>query len=101
MLRCLASLASDSIIALRDYGITHGQLLINENIVDIIPQYEAHYYNSDDEIFEEPMAEAFRDLITYESILLSRNGVYLAVEDAYYARIAYKRAICSFAKKQQ
>lgn len=83
LLRCLASLASDSILALRDYGKTHGQLLIDENIVDIIPQYETHYYDSDDEIFEEPMTAAFRKLIEYESVLLSRNGVYLPVEDAY------------------
>ena len=83
LIKCIASLATDSVLALRDYGKTNKHLLIDENIIDIIPQYETHYYDNDEEVFEEPMTEAFRDLITYESILLSRNGAYLSVEEAY------------------
>lgn len=79
----LASLAVSSVLALRDYGKKIGQNLINENIVDIIPQYEYRYYNSDEEFFEEPMQDAFKDMIDTEEILLSRNGKYLSVEEAY------------------
>lgn len=83
LLKSLASLAVDSVLALRDYGIKHEQLLIDENIVDIVPQYESGYYDTENLIFEEPMENAFRDMIGSESILLSRNGKYLSLEDAY------------------
>lgn len=79
----LASLAVDSVKALRDYGKKNQKLLINENIVDILPQYEYHYYDSDDEFFEDPMTEAFREMIEYEDILLSRNDKYLSIGEAY------------------
>jgi hypothetical protein len=82
-LNSLASLAIDSVLALRDYGIKHEQLLIDENIVDIVPQYESGYNDTENEIFEVPMEVAFRDMVDNESILLSRNGKYLYVEDAY------------------
>lgn len=83
LLNSLASLAIDSVLALRDYGIKHEQLLIDENIVDIVPQYESGYNDTENEIFEVPMEVAFRDMVDNESILLSRNGKYLYVEDAY------------------
>lgn len=83
LLKSLASLAVDSVIALRDYGIKHDQLLIDENIVDIIPQYEFGYSDAENEILEQPMEGAFRDMVDSESILLSRNGKYLSVENAY------------------
>ena len=83
LLKSLAFLAVDSVLALRDYGIKHEQLLIDENIVDIVPQYESGYYDTENLIFEEPMENAFRDMIGSESILLSRNGKYLSLEDAY------------------
>ena len=79
LLKSLASLAVDSVLALRDYGIKHEQLLIDENIVDIVPQYESGYYDTENLIFEEPMENAFRDMIGSESILLSRNGKYLSL----------------------
>ena len=83
LLTDLATLATDAVLALRDYGVKHSQLLIDENIVDIIPQYERHYFHSEDEMFESPMKDAFKGMIDYESILLSRNGKYLTTEDAY------------------
>ena len=83
LLRDLASLAKDSVLALRDYGLKKSQLLIDENIVDILPQYEEYYFHQEEKIFDVPMMDAFKDMIDYEEILLSRNGKYLTVEDAY------------------
>ena len=83
LLHCLSNLAADAVATLRDYGKKNGNLLINENIVDIIPLYESRYYFSEDDMFEEPMKEAFTELLENEPILLSRNNKYLMVEDAY------------------
>ena len=83
LLADLATLAKDVVLALRDYGLKQSNLLVDENIVDIIPQYERHYFHSEDEMFEKPMKDAFKSMIDYESILLSRNGKYLSTEDAY------------------
>ena len=74
---------SDAVTTLRDYGRKTGNLLITENIVDIIPLYESRYYYGEEDLFEEPMKEAFKEMIDYEPVLLSRNGKYLMVEDAY------------------
>lgn len=83
LLHCLARLATDAVVTLRDYGQKNGNLLINENIIDIIPLYESRYYHSEEDLFEEPMKEAFNDLLESEPVLLSRNDKYLMVEDAY------------------
>lgn len=83
LLCCLASLATDAVTTLRDYGQKNGNLLINENIVDIIPLYESRYYYGEEDMFEEPMKEAFKELLEYEPVLLSRNDKYLMVKEAY------------------
>lgn len=81
----MASLAADAVATLRDYGKKNDNLLINENIIDIIPLYESRYYYGEEDMFEEPMKEAFREMLEYEPILLSRNDKYLMVEEAYTA----------------
>lgn len=83
LLRCLSSLATDAVIQLRKYGRKYGHLLINENIVDIIPLYESSYRYSEERMFEEPMRQAFQEMLENEPILLSRNKKYLKVDDAY------------------
>ena len=83
LLSCIATLATDAVVVLRDYGRKNGNLLINENITEIVPQYENRSYSSDDDMFEEPMINAFKDMLEYEPILLSRNNEYLTVEEAY------------------
>lgn len=83
LLRCLASLAADAVATLRDYGKKNGNLLINENIIDIIPLYESRYYYGEEDMFEEPMKEAFNEMLEHEPVLLSRNDNYLMVEEAY------------------
>lgn len=82
LLELLSELATDAVIALRDYGKGNGTLLINENIVDIIPQYSSKYF-SDNSFVEKPMLKAFREMLKYEPILLSRNNRYLMIEEAY------------------
>ena len=82
----LATLSAETVVLLRDYGIKHNNLLINENITDICPQYE---YDSDnyDNIYEEPFKEAFKDIINDEPLLLSRNDKYLLPSKAYHTHI--------------
>lgn len=83
LLSCIAYLASAAVVILRDYGLEHELYLINENIVDIIPLYPSRYYHSDEEMFEDPMEEAFKQLLEDEDILLSRNNNYLPVDHVY------------------
>ena len=83
LLSCIAYLAADAVVILKDYGLEHEQYLINENIVDIIPLYPSRYYHSDEEMFEKPMENAFKQLLEDEEILLSRNNNYLAANHAY------------------
>ena len=83
LLRCLASLATSAVTILRDYGKKTGNLLINENIVDIIPLYKYYYIYDEDGVFNIPMKEAFDAMLKNEPILLSRNDKYLLLQDAY------------------
>ena len=83
LLRCIAYLASGAVCALRDYGEKNGLFLINENIVDIIPLYESRYYYDEEDIFEEPMKKAFKEMLEEEPILLSRYNKYLTADKAH------------------
>lgn len=79
----IAYLATQTVVLLRDYGIKHKNLLINENITEICPQYESHYYDDDETIYEEPFKEAFNEILAEEPLLLSRANKYIAAEKAY------------------
>lgn len=79
----IAYLAAQTVVLLRDYGIKHKNLLINENITEICPQYESHYYDDDETIYEEPFKEAFKEILSEEPLLLSRADKYIAAEKAY------------------
>lgn len=83
LLTSLASLATDAVICLRDYGIENNHLLVNENIADIIPQYSGNYRYGQSYEFEEIMADAFKEMLEEEPILLSRNDKYLKANEAY------------------
>ena len=64
LLFSLASLAAKSVVLLRDYGIHNKHLLIDENIVDIIPKYnKSYYYYNQSYNFENIMATAFEDIL--------------------------------------
>ena len=83
LINLLAELAAKAVVHLRDYGVKHKKLLIDENITEIIPNYVRHYWQSLDERFEEPIVNAFKKLLETERILLSRNGKYLSMREAY------------------
>lgn len=96
LLNRLAELAATAIILLRDYGKLSQNLLINENLTRIIPDYDSPYssyyygFDEDDEeddssesFFHKPIITAFKELITSEPLLLSRNGDYLLPDNSY------------------
>lgn len=83
LINLLAELAAKAVVHLRDYGVKHKKLLIDKNITEIIPNYVRHYWQSLDERFEEPIVNAFKKLLETERILLSRNGKYLSMREAY------------------
>lgn len=84
LLSSLAALAAKSVVLLRDYGVHNKQLLINENIVDIIPKYNAsYYYYNQSYNFEHIMATAFEDILEDEPLMLSRNNNYMMLDDSY------------------
>lgn len=80
----LASLSARTVVLLRDYGIKNKNLLINENITEICPQYD---YDDEDKIYEEPFKRAFGDILNKEPLLLSRNNRYLLPTKAYHTHI--------------
>ena len=82
----IANLAAKTVVILRDYGIKNKSLLINENITEIFPQY-AYNYDDDENIYEEPFKDAFRDILTDEPLLLSRADEYLYTQKAYSTHI--------------
>lgn len=83
LLDCLANLAIDAILTLRDYGEKNKHLLIDENIVEIAPQYKLNYYDTDDTFIEDKMENAFKEMFDYKSVFLSRGGKYLSADEAY------------------
>ncbi len=83
LLNQLADLATKSVLHLRDYGIEHNHLLINENIIDIASSYKKNHWGGCDETFGTPIKNAFEKLIANEEIFLSRNNQYLLQSNAY------------------
>lgn len=79
----LAALSADAVVLLRNYGKKQNHLLIDENITEICPQYECDYYGDDDNIYEAPFKEAFKDILEEEPLLLSRNNKYLLPVQSY------------------
>lgn len=77
LVRLLSKLATSAVVKLRDYGINNKSFLINENITEIIPVYKKGYWQELDDLFEEPMKEAFESIIEEEPLFLSRNGEYM------------------------
>ncbi|MGI6223273.1 MAG: sacsin N-terminal ATP-binding-like domain-containing protein [Prevotella sp.] len=79
LIHLLSKLAAKAVLFLRDYQVEENVLLIDENITQIIPNYKSWDMN---DVFEEPMKDAFDDLLSSERILLSRNGKYLSMKEA-------------------
>lgn len=81
----LVKLAAKAILHLRDYGIENKHLLINENIMEIIPPFNkmAWYKTSENEYFERPIRNEFTKLLQEERLLLTRNHNYVSLYEAY------------------
>ena len=88
IIKYIAELAAHAVLHLRDYGIEHNHYLIDENLTEIIPEYKykhSWYGNSLDEVFEEPIKQAFADILFSEDIIITRSNTYLQLENAYIA----------------
>lgn len=84
LINALAKLATQAILRLRDYGLKNEHLLIDENIIEILPKKASSYFYSwSVKYYERPFQEAFDELINDCCIFLSRNGRYLKKRDAY------------------
>ena len=83
LVRLLAELAAESIVFLRDYGKKINNRLIDENITQIIPEYQRDYMWHFDELFEQPIIRAFSYMLKKEPLLLSRNNTYIVPTQAY------------------
>lgn len=98
LVRLLAELAAKALVYLRDYKIEGGNPLINENITEIIPCYSTDYWRSLNELFEQPIKDAFEEILQSERLLLSRNDKYLSVNEAY---IGTPRELVDLLSKKQ
>ena len=81
----LADLSAKSILYLRDYGIKNKHLLIDKNIVDLIPEVKKSYWGSVLQPLVEPFHDAIIEIISNEDVLLSRNNSYLSCYNAIIA----------------
>lgn len=77
MKECLAELAADALVILRDYGINNGKNLINENIFKLIPEY-----SWSDHIFY----DAYIDTIRKKALLLDSNNQYCTCQEGVISR---------------
>ena len=76
----LSQLACDTLIILRDIGIESGNLLIDRNLLDIVPKVRSRYYNLDDreDLFSPTrLFQPFLDVLKKEALFLTRSGNYL------------------------
>ena len=83
LVNSLAKLAAKAIVLLRDYGLKRGHYLINENLTEIIPKYQPNYWTGLNKLFEQPVENAFSDLVENERIFLSRRGKYISMKEAF------------------
>lgn len=98
LINALAKLATQAVLRLRDYGQKNEQLLIDENIIEILPKRTSNYYSWTVKYYERPIRAAFDDLIENCSVLLSREGKYLKKRDAY---IGGPRELIDLLSKEQ
>ena len=86
LIKAIANLAANAVLHLRDFGKKNKSFIINENILDILPTFTPvyNYYGYKyKNIWEEPIQEAFDEILDEECIYLSRNNIYLNKYDAY------------------
>ena len=83
LVNLLARLASESIVFLRDYGGKINNRLIDENITQIIPEYHRNSVWQFNELFEQPIINAFNYMLKKEPLFLSRDNKYIVPTQAY------------------
>lgn len=81
----LAYLASTALVILRDYGIRHNHLLINENIFHMIPEKRIQRWGIYD-YEDDPFRDEYIKIISHEKLLLSRESRYMSCEEAVICR---------------
>jgi len=86
MIELSADLAADSLIYLRDIGISQGVNLINDDIFDIIPYDETLFDNTDSrsKISFKPFYDSIKNTMETEELLPTKDG-YTSSENAYWA----------------
>lgn len=85
LIQFLAELAAASLVILRDYGKKTNNLLIDENLLEIIPEYRRYNWYDQDNYIEEILKEEFENVLENEALLLSRNKKYLTLDEALIA----------------
>lgn len=83
LIHLLARLAAKSVVLLRDYGVKHGHLLVNENLTYLLPNYQTQKQWMLDSTFERPVVKAFNEIIVKEPLFLTRNDKYVLPNNAY------------------
>jgi hypothetical protein len=85
LIKSLAELAANAVLHLRDFGKKNKSFIINENLLDILPTFtpSSYYPYKYKHIWEEPIQEAFDNILENECIYLSRNNKYLPKCNAY------------------
>lgn len=86
MISLLSELAADSLIFLKEIGLTKKMPLIDDNIFDIVPYDESSFtdVNRKNEISFKPFHTAMKVTFESEPIIPSSDG-YVATENAYWA----------------
>lgn len=77
----LANLAASALMFLRDYGIKHGSLLIDENVFRLVPEREYAYYS-----IRNVFRQAYLSELEDSPLFLSRDNKYIKAEDALICR---------------
>ena len=86
MISLLSELAADSLVYLRDIGLSKSAPLIDDNIFDIIPYDESGFgdVSSKKAISFKPFYTAIKETFENQAIIPSTDG-YVAAENAYWA----------------
>ena len=88
MISLISQLAADSLLCLKDIGLTKKVLLIDDNIFDIVPYDETNFSNVDSKktISFKPFYIAIKEVFNTEAIIPGLDG-YVTAEKAYWASV--------------
>lgn len=83
LVNLLSKLAAQAIVLLRDYGQSKETPLVDENITEIIPHYQRNSWWRFNYLFEQPIIDAFQEMLEEEPLLLSCDNKYLLPRQAF------------------